>query len=495
MPISGRRLTGGRIPQAAPPRKRVNGDSSHDDDAPLNRHTTSSAGWSWSGTRPNARRFRRFSFILLVPLLFGSLGSPASPVAPVHADELADAKAKQLALAKQIADQKAAVAQITEMQTDLNKQIASTKRELASINADLVSVRKSINKMVVKINEVKKQYFALVERLHLLDGQLANLETIERLKRSELGQRKALLAERIRTAYETDRTTLLETFLTGGSFTDVISEVGYINDFAEQDKMLAEQIIRDQEAIASIHETVVTTRGQTDELRIETAKQKADLDAQLKTLKEAQAYLKKLERETAKALAIQKSAYSTLIKNKKDLAKAIKTTAAAQRALSNQISALVKKQYSLGNIPSEYNGTLKWPMAGTVSGEFGCSAYEGYGPGNGCAHFHNGIDVVAGGGCGTPIKAAGNGRIGYIGWNFADGGDPAWIVVIVHSQDLQTWYAHMKANTYPGGIQPGFEVKTGDVIGYEGNTGRSSGCHLHWMVEYNGSFRNPRLFV
>lgn len=461
----------------------------------MKRSSTPPVGWSWSGTRPNARRFRRFSFVLLVPLLFGGLGSPAAHVTPVHADDLADAKAKQAALAKQIADQKAAVEQITEMQTDLNKQIASTKRELASINADLASVRKHINQIVVKVNAVKKQYFALVARLHLLDGQLVNLGLGETQKRSELGQRKALLAERIRSAYDTDRTTLLETFLSGGSFTDVISEVGYINDFAEQDRMLAQQIVRDQEALAAIHETVEATRGQTDVLRVETAKQKAELDAQLKTLKEAQAYLKKLERETAKALAIQKSAYATLIKNKKDLARAIKTTAAAQKALSAQIANLVKKQYSLGNIPSEYNGTLKWPMAGTVTGEFGCSAYEGYGPGNGCAHFHNGIDMVAGTGCGTPIKASGDGRIGYIGWNFADGGDPAWIVVIVHSQDLQTWYAHMKANTYPGGIQPGSVVKAGDVIGYEGNTGRSTGCHLHWMVEYNGSFRNPRLFT
>jgi murein DD-endopeptidase MepM/ murein hydrolase activator NlpD len=461
----------------------------------LKRRSTPAKGWSWSRTRPNGRRFRRFSFILLVPLLFGGLGSPVAPVTPAHADELADAKAKQLALAKQISDQKAAVAQINAMQVDLNKQIASTKRELANINADLASVRKSIGQIVIKVAAVKKQYFALVARLQLLDNQLGNLTKEEARKRSDLGQRKAVLAERIRTAYDTDRTTILETFLSGGSFTDVISEVGYINDFAEQDKMLAEQIVRDTEALASIHQTVVATRGETVGLRVETEKQKAALDVQLKTLKEAQAYLKKLEKETARALSIQKSAYSTLIKNKTNLAKAIATTAKAQKALSAEIANLVKKQYSLGNIPSQYNGTLKWPMAGTVSTEFGCSTYEGYGPGNGCAHFHNGIDVVAGGGCGAKVRAAGDGRVGYIGWNYADGSDAAWIVVVVHSQDLQTWYAHMKANTYPGGIQAGSVVTAGQIIGYEGNTGRSSGCHLHWMVEYNGSFRNPRLFV
>ena len=133
-------------------------------------------------------------------------------------------------------------------------------------------------------------------------------------------------------------------------------------------------------------------------------------------------------------------------------------------------------------------------MAGNVTNEFGCSSYPGYGPGNGCAHFHNGIDIVAGSGCGAPIKAAGDGRIGYVGWNYADGADPAWIVIIAHSQDLQTWYAHMKPLA-PNGVRVGAVVKTGQVIGWEGNTGRSTGCHLHWMVEYKGSFRNPRLFV
>jgi murein DD-endopeptidase MepM/ murein hydrolase activator NlpD len=460
----------------------------------LNSRPVPSDGWSWARNPRNVRRFRRFSFVLLVPLLFGALGSPVSPVAPAHADELADAKARQAALSRQIRDQKAAVAQISALQSDLSRQIASTKRELSSINADLTAVRASINQMVVRIEAVKKAYFSLVARLQLLDNQLGNLVIQENHKRSELGQRKALLAGRIRSAYDTDRTTMLETFLSGGSFTDVIAEVGYINDFAEQDKKLAQQIVRDQEALVAIHETVESTRGQTEGLRIETEKQKVELDKQLVALKDAQARLKQLEKETARALKIQNAAYAQLVKNKRDLRRAIATTSKAQKALSGQIANLVKQQYTLGNIPSAYNGTLKWPMAGNVTNEFGCSSYPGYGPGNGCAHFHNGVDIVAGSGCGTPIKAAGAGRIGYVGWNYADGGDPAWIVIIAHSKDLQTWYAHMKPLS-PSGIRVGAEVKTGQVIGWEGNTGRSTGCHLHWMVDYNGSFRNPRLFV
>ena len=452
----------------------------------------STSGWSRS-RKPRHRQFRRFSFILLVPLLFGGLGSPAAPVSPAHADELADARARQAALAKQVKAQKEAIAQISAMQADLGRTISSTTRELANINADLVAVRKSVKQMVVRIEAVKAQYFTLVAQVQLLDNQLVHLQQVEKAKRSDLGITKALLADRIRQAYDTDRTSMLETFLSGGSFSDVISEVSYINDFAEQDRLLAEQIVRDQATLAAIHETVESTRVQTDTLRVETAKQKAELDKQLVELKAAQARLKQLEKETARALAIQKADYAQLLKNKKDLARAIATTKAAQSALSKKINDLAAQQVAAGNIPSKYNGKLDWPMKGTVTNEFGCSSYPGYGPGNGCEHFHNGIDIVNN--CGSAIRAAGSGTIGYVGWNWADGPDPAWMVVIIHDSGILTWYAHMQP-TAPAGVRFAARVRTGKIIGYEGATGHATGCHLHWMVQLvNGEFANPRLFL
>ena len=48
---------------------------------------------------------------------------------------------------------------------------------------------------------------------------------------------------------------------------------------------------------------------------------------------------------------------------------------------------------------------------------------------------------------------------------------------------------------YPGGIRAGSRVKPGQVIGYEGNTGHSTGAHLHWAVRFKGNFVNPRLFL
>jgi hypothetical protein len=108
-----------------------------------------------------------------------------------------------------------------------------------------------------------------------------------------------------------------------------------------------------------------------------------------------------------------------------------------------------------GNIPSAYNGTLSWPMSGDVSQNFGCTGFSWEPPLGSCAHFHRGIDIVAP--SGTPVKAAGAGTVVYIGWNYADGADPAWIVIIAHSEGLQTWYAHMQPR-YPGG-RPGHRLR------------------------------------
>ena len=443
-------------------------------------------------SRPSlpGRRLRVLPLLVLMSLILGIVGGPA---APAGADELSDARARQAALAAQLKSQKSAIAQINAMQSDLSSQIASTRRELGGINANLVVVRASIASMVKKIDVVKKQYLAQVAQLQQLDIQLDRITVQEAVMTVRLRERKEVLAERLRQAYDTDRTSMLETFLSGDSFTDVLSEVSYTIDVSEQDKALAEAIVADQETLASVHESVQDVRSTTDQVRIETAAQKKKLDGQLVELKSAQAELKRLEAATKRALRIQNAAFAELARNKKDLAKAIASTAAARRQLASKISSLVAKQYQLGNIPSQYNGSLSWPMSGVMSQDFGCTGVIYEPPLGSCNHFHNGIDLVAP--CGTPIKASGAGRVAYIGWNYADGADPAWIVIIAHSSNLQTWYAHMKAYAYPGGISAGSSVKEGQVIGYEASTGHSTGCHLHWMVQFNGDFANPRLFV
>ena len=449
-------------------------------------------GWSDGAAPRPARRIRRHipALVLLIPLVVGLLGGPAS-TNTVSGDELSDAKAKSTALKKEIAEQKAQIAAINDLQSGLAAEISDTKNQLKKIGADLDKVRKKISSMQAKINKVKAVYEDLVAQLAEMDAELQEVMAQEAAKRLELAERRAQLATRVRSAYDTDRTSPLETFLSGGSFTDLLAEMSYYIDVGEQDRALADQIAKTKETLAAIHQTVAETRARTNVLRQETAAQKRDLDKAMRALQETKKELRRLEKQVARTLAQQKARYAALLRNRANAAAIIRQAAADQKKLQRQINTLIARQVARGNIPSKFNGTMRWPMDQfTVSGDYGCSSFEYYAPGNGCENYHNGIDMVAK--YGTPIKAAAAGEVVYVGWNWADGPDPAWIVVIAHSGNLKTWYAHMQPKRP---VAVGESVKKGQIIGYEGSTGKSTGAHLHWMTELNGDFVNPRLFL
>ncbi len=478
---------------------RTHGASSHDDIAYVKRsqvdrgsNTQSSLGWrSTAGSATPRRRFGRRlgTFLLLLPIVIGVLGAPTSPQ-PVRGDEISDARAREAALKKEVAAQKAQVAQLNALQADLAAEIRGTTADLRGINADLTKVRARIETMAGKIDVIREQYDVLVGELAALDSQLLVVEAREVAKKEQLAARKATLAERVRSAYDTDRTSLMESFLSGGTFTDLLAEMSYFIDVGEQDKTLATQITIDQETLAALHQTTEETRDRTNVLRQETAAQKRALDKSYAALKQARAELKVLERKTAAALAAQKRAYAAVAANEAAARAALAKAAAAQRQLQSKIAALIRKQQQRGNIPSSYNGTLSWPMNGNVTQDFGCTGFGWEPPLGSCAHFHQGIDIVAPNG--TPVKASGAGTVVYIGYNPYDPAPQAWIVIIAHSAGLQTWYAHMQPRRP---VSVGQHVSRGTVIGYEGSTGRSTGPHLHWAVMLNGSFANPRLFL
>lgn len=498
--------TGGRDRHAPKPSEGATyGDCSHDDVAPLmlsrrgredHREAASPFAPGWvSRPRPSIRRALRRrlpALTMLLVLAVSMTGAPAG-VQTAHADELSDAKARQEQLKKDVAAQKTRVAQLTSLQSALSSEISETRKQLSAIGADLDAVRTRITAMQTRIKAARGAYDELVGQLQLMDANLRVVEAQEAAKRKDLADRRALLAGRIRDAYDTDRTSPLETFLSGGNFTDLLAEMSYYIDVGEQDKALAAEITKASATLAALRETVALARTRTDELRRETAAQKRELDRSLAALKDTQEELKRLEQNVAAALAEQKAQFAALQRNKANAARIIKEAAAKQAALARKIDQLIEAQVKKGKIASEYNGTFRWPMDQfTISGEYGCSTFTWYAPGNGCQYYHNGIDMVASGGEGTPIKAAGAGTVMYVGWNWADGADPAWIVVIAHSSGLRTWYAHMQPKRP---VEVGQTVSKGTIIGYEGSTGRSTGAHLHWGVESNGSFVNPRLFL
>jgi len=101
--------------------------------------------------------------------------------------------------------------------------------------------------------------------------------------------------------------------------------------------------------------------------------------------------------------------------------------------------------------------------------------------------FHNGIDFE--GKVGEPIHAAADGVVNHANWYYNYGRT----VKITHADNFETLYAHM--SRIAPGIAPGTVVHKGDVIGFVGSTGRSTGPHLHFSTIVNGEFVDPAQFL
>ena len=132
------------------------------------------------------------------------------------------------------------------------------------------------------------------------------------------------------------------------------------------------------------------------------------------------------------------------------------------------------------NGESARKALLRTPIDGArLSSRFGMRKH----PILGYSRMHQGIDFAAA--TGTPIMAAGSGVVEFIG---RKGGYGKYIR-IRHNNEYSTAYAHM--NGYAKGLTRGKRVKQGEVIGYVGTTGRSTGPHLHYEVLHKGTQINP----
>jgi murein DD-endopeptidase MepM/ murein hydrolase activator NlpD len=441
--------------------------------------------------RPTAprRRARLAVFLVLFAVLAGGFGQYSSPPAVRGGDDLSAAIAQQRALAAKIAAQKAEIAKLNALQADLSVEISQTKTTLVGINADLFVAQQRVVQMNAKVNVIRRAYNSLVAHLADLDAETVRLTIEQDVKARELAERKGVLASRLRAAYSAGETSLLETILSADSFSDALADVGYYLDIGDQDRALADKIKDDQATLATISQTVMLMRIETEAEREATAVQKLKLDARLADLKEAKQQLATLQAETKRQLAIQAAAYKKLATNKAAARAALAAAAKANAEVSKKIDRLIAAQYRLGNIPSVYNGTLTWPMQGTITQEFGCTGFIWEPPLGSCAHFHTGIDIANT--MYTPIRAAGHGRVVYAG-PLSDG---AWVVIIAHSQQLVSLYGHLDNYRHPPPVRAGQFVYQGQIIGYEGMTGNTTGPHLHWAVKLNDTWVNPRLFT
>ncbi len=151
--------------------------------------------------------------------------------------------------------------------------------------------------------------------------------------------------------------------------------------------------------------------------------------------------------------------------------------AAAERAgqLDALLDSLKDKRNRLLSMPSI------WPTRGWITSRFG----PRISPFTGLRHLHAGLDVAAR--AGTPIVAPARGRVVYVGSK----GPLGKSLSIDHGYGVRTVYGHAREIT----VKTGQQVERGQQIATLGNTGRSTGPHLHYAVQVRGKARNPLDYI
>ncbi len=153
-----------------------------------------------------------------------------------------------------------------------------------------------------------------------------------------------------------------------------------------------------------------------------------------------------------------------------------------------QMQALIQEQnsYSVESFFDSQRSLLAatptiWPVRGWVTSSFG----QRVSPFTGEMQMHRGMDICAR--PGTPVKATANGVVIFSGWKTEYGKS----VVLDHGYGLKTQYAHM-SKIY---VRNGKRIKRGTIVGTVGNTGRSTGPHLHYEVRLKNVAVNPKAYL
>lgn len=140
--------------------------------------------------------------------------------------------------------------------------------------------------------------------------------------------------------------------------------------------------------------------------------------------------------------------------------------------VSEPVTAVVNKGTKTVALSSRSgDGILNWPMSGKITSPYGTRK----------SGFHSGIDI--GGKVGTPVYAAAGGKVVLSSWYYGYGN----CILVDHGNGMKTRYAHLSGYK----VKVGDTVERGQLIGLCGNTGNSTGPHLHFEVIINGSTKNP----
>lgn len=345
--------------------------------------------------------------------------------------------------------------------------------KLSSLEDEKAAVKEKIAELTKQASDVEATRAALQSEIDLTKEEISTVEAyIERLqdqidvKTTELAAAEEALEQKeeefaltVRTTYEQGDASYLEVLLNSTSFSDLLSRMEIITAIMDDNKKIVAEYTAAKEDIEQKKQELEDTQASQKEYQ-ENLSYKVD---ELAASEAEQAALA----ESIQAYKAESEAEYDRISNE-------------MQDVSNQIAALSAQSAASGGVP--YSGTFVWPTPSctTTSSVYGYRVHPIYGT----VKFHAGEDIPAS--YGAEILAAASGTVTTAGWVSGYGN----YTVIDHGGGTMTAYGHQSSIL----VSVGQHVEQGQVIGYVGSTGNSTGPHLHFEVYQNGSTVDPKSF-
>lgn len=409
------------------------------------------------------RNMRIISGILALTLLVST--NVFATTTSEYDAQISEVKAKQ-------EQNEAEAAELNARLDALRSETADAEAYQATLVEQIQNYQESIDLARARIDELNDSISALEDEIEKADAEYA--DTLEQLK------------VRLSALYKAggDLTTL-----------QILLDSTSLYDFSIRSEAMESVTRHDKQLMEQIKEYMLLTQEQRDELKV----QKEELADQKKDLESKQADLQVMEEENARLieeLQIQSAEAEDLIaENEAESAEylsqletlidqrseqAAREEEERQQALQNQQNQSGGSSGSGSNNDSSVLNTgslsFSWPLAG-----YGYGSITQYYGNNG----HRGLDI--GIPYGTPIYASESGQVISAEYHWSWGNN----VLIWHNDTYSTRYAHCSSLA----VSAGEYVQKGQVIGYAGSTGNSTGNHLHFEVYQNGDRVNPSNFV
>ncbi|MFR8145606.1 MAG: murein hydrolase activator EnvC family protein [Clostridia bacterium] len=369
-----------------------------------------------------------------------------------------------------------AASSFSSQKNELNKKIQETKENLNDVNSQKKESQEKVNDLSGQINSYESQ-------ISSLEGEIASKtkeanEMQKKLDELEIEREKNqnLLDERLITLYEAGEVSYLDMLLSSSDLTEFISSYYMIETLTAADKELIQKLENDKKQIAEMQEKINASLNE-----IETNKTK--LESVKKELNKA----KNKEETKVEELTEQSHDLESDVKAYEKKMKELDAKEKEQeRALQKKYEEAKKKAEEQNNSAGSNSGSnsgggvsSKGFIRPVKSGKITATMYYSSGKYHGAVDF--GVSV------GTPVYAAADGIVVTSTWGGSD--SYGYYVKIKHYNGYYTLYAHASSLV----AKVGQEVKQGDLIMYSGNTGNSTGPHLHYEVRKSPGGYNDRV--